>query len=161
VSELLRQNSRSNYHTESGELKMMWKEKYKIGVDLIDQQHEELFRRVSEFTRIIRSEENWDARIDKVKETMAFMKDYVVDHFNEEEAYQAKINYPELEAHKKAHASFKEGIENYVKIFEEEGFNEDRIQEFGGKLMTWLIMHVAGMDQKIGEYVKSKGGQIQ
>jgi len=80
---------------------MMWKEKYKIGVDLIDQQHEELFRRVSEFTRIIRSEENWDARIDKVKETMAFMKDYVVDHFNEEEAYQAKINYPELEAHKK------------------------------------------------------------
>jgi len=98
---------------------------------------------------------------DKVKETMAFMKDYVVDHFNEEEAYQAKINYPELEAHKKAHASFKEGIENYVKIFEEEGFNEDRIQEFGGKLMTWLIMHVAGMDQKIGEYVKSKGGQIQ
>jgi len=70
-------------------------------------------------------------------------------------------NYPELEAHKKAHASFKEGIENYVKIFEEEGFNEDRIQEFGGKLMTWLIMHVAGMDQKIGEYVKSKGGQIQ
>jgi len=47
---------------------------------------------------------------------MAFMKDYVVDHFNEEEAYQAKINYPELEAHKKAHASFKEGIENYVKI---------------------------------------------
>jgi len=30
-----------------------------------------------------------------------------------------------------------------------------------GKLMTWLIMHVAGMDQKIGEYVKSKGGQIQ
>ncbi|UWV46887.1 hemerythrin family protein [Acetivibrio thermocellus] len=140
---------------------MMWKEKYKIGIDLIDQQHEELFRRVSEFTRIIRSEENWDARIDKVKETMAFMKDYVVDHFNEEEAYQAKINYPELEAHKKAHASFKEGIENYVKIFEEEGFNEDRIQEFGGKLMTWLIMHVAGMDQKIGEYVKSKGGQIQ
>jgi len=84
------------------------------------------------------------------------MKDYVVDHFNEEEAYQAKINYPELEAHKKAHASFKEGIENYVKIFEEEGFNEDRIQEFGGKLMTWLIMHVAGMDQKIGEYVKAK-----
>ncbi len=92
---------------------------------------------------------------------MAFMKDYVIVHFNEEEAYQAEINYPELEAHKKAHEDFKEGINKYVKIFEEEGFNEDRIQEFGGKLMTWLIMHVGNMDQKIGEYVKSKGGQIQ
>jgi len=34
------------------------------------------------------------------------MKDYVVDHFNEEEAYQAKINYPELEAHKKSSCKF-------------------------------------------------------
>ncbi|HHX18374.1 MAG TPA: hemerythrin, partial [Clostridium sp.] len=27
---------------------MMWKDKYKIGVELIDKQHEELFRRVSD-----------------------------------------------------------------------------------------------------------------
>ena len=79
---------------------MMWKEKYKIGVDLIDE-HEELFRRVSDFTRIIRSEEDWNARIDKVKETMAFMKDYVIVHFKEEEDYQAKINYPDLKLTKR------------------------------------------------------------
>ncbi|MDQ2087450.1 hemerythrin family protein [Herbivorax sp. ANBcel31] len=139
---------------------MMWKDKYKVDVDLIDQQHEELFRRVSDFTSTIRSEEAWDAKLDKVKETMLFMKDYVIVHFNEEEAYQEQINYPELEIHKEAHAKFKEGINNYVKIFEEEGFTEEKIQEFGGKLMAWLIMHVGKMDQKIGEYVKSKGGQV-
>jgi hemerythrin len=138
----------------------MWKDKYKIGVDLIDQQHKELFKRVSDFTQTIRNEENWEAKLDKVKETMSFMKDYVIVHFNEEEVYQEQINYPELEEHKHAHAKFKEGIDNYVKIFEEEGFNEEKIQEFGGKLMAWLIMHVGKMDQKIGEYVKSKGGQI-
>jgi hemerythrin len=138
----------------------MWKDKYKIGVELIDKQHEELFRRVSDFTRTIRGEEDWNARLDKVKETMLFMKDYVIDHFNEEEIYQEQINYPDIEIHKEAHAKFKEGIDNYVKIFEEEGFTEEKIQEFGGRLMAWLIMHVGNMDQKIGEYVKSKGGQI-
>ena len=46
-----------------------------------------------------------------------------------------------------------------VKIFEKEGFNEEKIQEFGGKLMAWLIMHVGKMDQMIGEYAKSKGGE--
>ena len=71
---------------------MMWKDKYKIGVELIDKQHEELFRRVSDFTRTIRGEEDWNARLDKVKETMLFMKDYVIDHFNEEEIYQEQIN---------------------------------------------------------------------
>ncbi|NLL05565.1 MAG: hemerythrin family protein [Clostridiaceae bacterium] len=139
---------------------MMWKSKYKIGVDLIDQQHEELFRRVSNFTQTIRNEENWEAKLDKVKETMVFMKDYVITHFDEEEAYQAKIDYPDIEKHKEAHAQFKEAVNEYVKIFEEEGFNEHKIQEFGGKLMTWLIMHVGNMDQKIGEYMKSKGGQV-
>ena len=139
---------------------MMWKDKYKIGVELIDKQHEELFRCVSDFTRTIRGEEDWNARLDKVKETMLFMKDYVIDHFNEEEIYQEQINYPDIEIHKEAHAKFKEGIDNYVKIFEEEGFTEEKIQEFGGRLMAWLIMHVGNMDQKIGEYVKSKGGQI-
>lgn len=138
---------------------MMWKDKYKVGVELIDQQHEELFRRVSDFTEIIRNKDDWNTKLDKVKETMAFMKDYVVVHFNEEEVYQAEIEYPDIEIHKDAHAKFKEGINDYVKIFEAEGFNEDKMQEFGGRLMTWLIMHVGHMDQKIGEYVKSKGGQ--
>jgi len=137
----------------------MWKDKYKIGVEAIDQQHEELFRRVSNFNQTIRNEVNWEAKLDKVKETMLFMKDYVIVHFNDEEAYQEQIGYPQIEEHKDAHAKFKQGIDNYVKIFEEEGFTEEKIQEFGGKLMAWLIMHVGNMDQKIGEYVKSKGGQ--
>lgn len=140
---------------------MMWKDKYRVGVELIDQQHEELFRRVSDFTRTIRDEEDWDAKLDKVKETMLFMKEYVVEHFDEEEAYQAKIGYPEIEVHKSAHAKFKEGVNNYIKIFEDEGFSEEKIQEFGGRLMTWLIMHVGNMDQKIGEYVKTKEGLEQ
>jgi len=137
----------------------MWKDKYKIGVESIDQQHEELFRRVSDFNHTIRNEENWEAKLDKVKETMLFMKDYVIVHFNDEEVYQQQIDYPEIEEHKFAHAKFKEGIDDYVKIFEKEGFNEDKIQEFGGRLMAWLIMHVGNMDQKIGEYVRNKGGQ--
>jgi len=95
-----------------------------------------------------------------VKETMDFMKEYVVYHFDDEEAYQARIGYPGIEDHKIAHFKFKEGINHYVKIFEEEGFTEEKIQEFGGKLMTWLIMHVGKMDQMIGEYAKSKGGEV-
>lgn len=138
---------------------MMWKEKYKVGVTLIDQQHEELFKRVSEFIQTVQSKDDWEAKIEKVKETMVFMQEYVVIHFDEEEVYQEQINYPDIQKHKEAHAKFKEAIDNYVKLFNQEGFSEELVQEFSGKLMTWLIIHVAIMDQKIGEYVKSKGGQ--
>lgn len=137
----------------------MWKDSYRVGVKLIDEQHQELFKRVSDFTQIIRNSENWEDKLDKVKETMSFMQEYVVDHFHDEEVYQEQINYPDIENHKTAHAKFREGINNYVEIFEKDGLSEEKIQEFGGKLMTWLIMHVGKMDQKIGEYVRNKEGQ--
>lgn len=140
---------------------MMWKDKYMVGVETIDEQHKELFKRLSEFIQIVQDKgKSWEERLDKVKETMSFMKEYVVFHFNDEEAYQEKINYPDMEIHKEAHRKFKEGINEYVEIFQQGGFTEERIQEFSAKLMTWLIMHVGKMDQKIGEYVKEKGGQV-
>jgi len=138
---------------------MMWKEKYKIGVDVIDKQHQELFKRVSEFLHAIQKKDQWENKMVKVKETLDFMKEYVIVHFADEEEYQEKIGYPYLEEHRDAHNKFKAGVFDYVDRFEREGFTEELVQEFGGKLMTWLIMHVAKMDQEIGNYVKSKGGE--
>ena len=138
----------------------MWKDKYKVGVSLIDTQHEELFKRVSEFIETVQNNDNWEHKLDKVKETMVFMEEYVVTHFNAEEAYQEKINYPDMENHKKIHSDFKKMVTDYITILEENGYPEKIVQELGGKLMAWLIMHVAQNDQLIGEYVKSQGGEM-
>jgi len=139
----------------------MWKEKYKIGVELIDCQHKELFKRVSDFIAVVQSKEDWNTKAEKVMETMEFMQDYVVEHFDDEEKYQAEISYPYIEQHKKAHADFKNGVFEYARIFSEKGITQEKAQEFAGKLMAWLIMHVAKMDQKIGEYASKTGGYIQ
>ncbi|QGG48300.1 bacteriohemerythrin [Heliorestis convoluta] len=136
----------------------MWKDKYKIGVAEIDQQHEELFRRVSTFIQTVRKSGTWEEKAENVKETISFMQAYVVDHFNDEESYLEKIGYPDLKKHKEAHEEFKRAVQEYVQRFEQEGYPEEVALEFGGKLMTWLIMHVASMDQKIGRYVVKQGG---
>ncbi|MGF7185854.1 hemerythrin [Desulfitispora alkaliphila] len=138
---------------------MMWKDKYKIGVPTIDQQHEELFNRVSAFIQKVNQEGDWEEKLEKVKETMAFMQEYVVFHFDDEEKYQEKINYPDLENHKEAHKKFKQAVNNYAKRLEQENYTQELVQEFSGKLMAWLIMHVAATDQKIGKYVQERGGE--
>lgn len=137
---------------------MMWKEKYKIGVDIIDKQHEELFKRVSAFIQTVQQKGPWEIKLAKVKETLEFMQQYVVFHFADEEAYQEKMNYPDLEDHKAAHNKFKEAVNDYAIRMEKEDYPEQLVQEFSGKLMTWLIMHVAATDQKIGQYVERQGG---
>ena len=129
-----------------------WKEKYRLGVDLIDQQHEELFERVSAFITVVRSAVPWEEKVDQVKDTMAFMQEYVVFHFEDEEAYQERIGYPDLENHKRIHAQFKTSVQTYAERMESEGYTEDLVKEFSGKLMAWLIMHVAGVDQKLGTF---------
>jgi hemerythrin len=136
----------------------MWKEKYKIGVPLIDQQHEELFKRVSAFIGIVQNKENWEEKLESVKETMAFMQEYVVFHFDDEEVYQESINYPNIEGHKLEHKKFKQAVQNYANRLEIEGYSEELVQEFSGRLMAWLIMHVGSIDQKIGDYVANQEG---
>jgi len=137
----------------------MWKEKYKIGVELIDGQHKELFRRVLDFIKTVQAEGPWESKLSEVKETMGFMKEYVIIHFSDEEVYQREIGYPDYGKHRQIHAKFKNEVQKYAERFQQEAYNEETVQEFGGKLMAWLINHVAGEDQKIGDY-QNRGGSI-
>ncbi len=135
---------------------MIWKEKYKVGVPQIDSQHEELFARVTTFVETLRSDKEWDEKVNQVNETLEFMKDYVVTHFRDEEAYQKEIGYPESESHKKVHSDMVAYVAMVSEQYEKNGYEETLIQQFAGKLLTWLINHVAADDQKIADYARKK-----
>lgn len=137
---------------------MMWKEKYKIGVPAIDQQHQELFGRVEEFVVTLRTPGSWEDKLENVKATLEFMKGYVVVHFRAEEEYQRQVNYPRLAAHSKIHADFTEEVVEFEQKFASQGYEEELVQKFAGKLLAWLINHVAAEDQQIGDWAQSKGG---
>ncbi|HWR44838.1 hemerythrin family protein [Sporomusa sp.] len=138
---------------------MMWKEKYKIGIQIIDEQHEELFYRVSKFVKLLHQEDPWQEKLSQIKETMEFMQSYVIIHFDYEEAYQKEINYPNHEGHRKIHEDFKREIGKYAETFATEGYNEELVQQLGGKLMAWLINHVVADDLKMAQYIGQEAGK--
>ncbi|MDD3269555.1 MAG: hemerythrin family protein [Syntrophomonadaceae bacterium] len=133
---------------------MIWKDRYKLGVTLIDEQHQELFTRVSDFVEVLRSSVPWEQRVEKVNETLNFMKDYVVTHFHDEEKYQKQIGYPEFAAHKKIHNDMVKYVAEVASQYERDGYNEQLMQQFAGKLLAWLINHVASEDQKVADFVR-------
>ena len=135
---------------------MIWKEKYKVGVELIDQQHEELFKRVTEFVETLRSPVEWNEKVDQVNRTLEFMKNYVVTHFRDEEAYQKKIGYEELENHTKIHNDMVQYVSDVAEEYAVKGFDEQLMQQFAGKLLAWLINHVTVEDQKIADYAEKR-----
>lgn len=136
---------------------MLWKDQYELGVPLIDAQHKELFRRVGSFFQVLRSEDAWEEKISKLDDTLEFMKTYVVEHFRAEEDYQQKIDYPGYEFHKQIHDGMVQYVQEVSQQYERSNHNEDLMQQFGGRLLAWLINHVAAEDQRIAEYAKKKG----
>lgn len=136
---------------------MLWKDKYRLGVDVIDTQHLELFERVDAFLRTLRDAKSWDEKVSRVNETLDFMNGYVVEHFRDEETYQQKIGYPGYEAHKKIHDDMVSYVIQVTTAYKEKGYDEHLMQQFGGKLLAWLINHVAAEDQRISAFAAQKG----
>jgi hemerythrin len=136
---------------------MLWKDKYELGVSIIDTQHKELFQRVEAFMQALRSSATWEDKVQKINETLDFMKSYVVEHFRDEEGYMQRIGYPGFSAHQKLHADMVDYVLAVSAKYESSGFNEQLMQQFAGKLLAWLINHVAATDQQLADYAIEKG----
>lgn len=135
----------------------MWKECYRIGIEGIDRQHMELFHMVEGLLGAIESR----AGKEEFRQAIEFMKNYVVSHFKDEEAYQASIHYSGMEAHKKMHREFTDAVLEYEKMLIRSDYDIRTVKELAGTLMAWLIYHVADADQKIanGEGTAPDNGQ--
>ena len=134
---------------------MIWKDEYKIGVELVDEQHKELFKRLGDFTQTVRSDKEKSDKKKEVEKTLSFMGEYVVTHFNAEEALQKKYKYPDFEKHHQIHDDFKAEVAKFQQKYQANAYDEDFVMEFSGRLLTWLINHVASTDQDIGEHINS------
>ena len=133
---------------------MIWKESYKIGVEEVDKQHKELFKRLNSFIKTVRNDEDdKETKREKVAETLEFMGDYVDEHFSDEEKLQKKYDYPDCEKHHEIHEKFKAEIREFAEEFSENEYDEEFVMDFSGRLLTWLINHVADTDQKIGKHI--------
>jgi len=127
----------------------MWKDSLRVGIKDIDEQHRKLFEKTEELLK----EVNVSGVADKQKciSTILFLKDYAVNHFAEEEAYQTYIGCKGYLRHKKLHEKFIQVVLEHEKKMTESDFSEKDVKEFTGMLVAWLLYHVSGEDQKIGK----------
>lgn len=124
---------------------MMWKDSYRIGVERIDNQHIELFRMTEDLVHAVKN----GATVETYQKALAFLKDYVIYHFRDEEEYQASIHYSGIKAHMEEHRQFTQTVLNYEKRLQENGFDEKTMKDLAGTVTAWLIYHVVDTDQKI------------
>jgi hemerythrin len=131
-------------------MKLEWTPALSVGLDDVDEQHRELFRRAAQVLDGIHRGEP-----EELGALVEFLHQYAVVHFGAEEAAMRTARYPGYLRHKAEHDRF---INDLVALSEE----HDR--RGGGAFMSvrashwltqWLRSHVSGTDAEMGRFLAS------
>lgn len=129
-----------------------WRDSYNVGVDEIDQQHQELVVRLNDFMEACTQQKAKE----KIEETLEFLKSYTIEHFQDEEALMQKVKFPEYIAHKKEHDDFVQMIEQLIGQIKTQGTSILTTIKLNRVLVDWLLNHIQKNDVRVGEYVKGR-----
>lgn len=129
----------------------VFSERYRTGIELIDQEHMRLFEIIRDVNDLIHNDLLHD-KYDEIMRLIDELREYTKHHFADEEGYMQQIQYPDIEAQKRAHAAFvarltEIGIDDLDTIDDnQQEYLQELIQFLGG----WLINHILKMDKNIG-----------
>ncbi len=129
-----------------------WHDGLNLGVSEIDSQHKELISIINQVLEKVKSGSS-DAVIDGL---LAQLREYAVHHFNSEEKFMEKIDYPDILKHKQLHKQLKDKVKFFQSArFRKEEVSWDEVKEL---LTRWLIEHILREDYKIAQHAKSANG---
>ncbi len=128
-----------------------WTPSLSVGIDEIDAQHQELFRRAAQFVSSLEDRSRRD-----VGSLLAYLRLYAVTHFGTEEERMREAGYPGYAAHKAEHDGF---IRELIKMSDEHerrggpGLQPLRVATFLG---DWLERHVSSTDQALARHLLTR-----
>ncbi len=126
---------------------LLWNKRYNTGIDVIDKEHKKLFQILNKLFHFGQEEikSQWVCR-----EAVKYFKEHTLQHFLDEEAYMASIDYEGFATHKRIHKNFRDvtlpALERELELTE---YSEVAISHFLGVCAGWLVGHTLIEDQAI------------
>jgi hemerythrin len=135
---------------------VVWDEKYATGIELIDNQHKELFSLTNELFRACMNDN--EALKGVFIETMGRMVEYVRFHFGAEQQLLQRINYPDYQEHKKQHDKL---VRDILEAVNAQNKGEKFVaNQFVRTMRDWILGHIAIADKQYAVFIadqKKKG----
>lgn len=129
---------------------LSWSNQYSIGNDLIDTEHEELFRLINAFHT------NWveERNRQEIARVLNQLIAYAQMHFQHEENIMEDAGYPKLADHQQIHEAMVEKIFELHTAYTEGNLRlEIETMKF---LKSWLLEHILENDYQFRDYLARK-----
>ncbi len=127
-----------------------WTADLATGVDAIDIQHKELFKRTNALLEACKRGEGRDV----VVSTVAFLMQYVVEHFNAEEELMRRAAYAGFAEHAKKHRDFRKTVDELGKDIMEKGVGADTVIQVNRVIVGWLSTHIRRTDREMAAAIR-------
>ncbi|NVK17882.1 MAG: bacteriohemerythrin [Methylocystaceae bacterium] len=129
-----------------------WSDDLSCGNESVDNDHKQMLKRINALYNEIKNNSESNVVAGMYKE----LKDYTIQHFNDEEVFMAKVNYPDLEAHKEEHAMFVQRVDkSYEDYINSPG--EYASVELIGLLASLWQKHIGSTDKKFAQFMQNQG----
>ena len=125
------------------------KPEYYTGINMIDEEHKQLFKYADEAYELLHDEFIPD-KYDRIDAILEKLRDYTVKHFADEEQYMESINYKKIFTQKIQHQEFIQKLDEFMEQHNDEV--EDQDEQITGilKYLTeWLVNHILYVDGEI------------
>ena len=131
----------------------LWTPELSVGVASIDAQHQELFQRVNALLVAVGGERQES----EILATLAFLGDYVVTHFEDEERLMRETGYPAFPIQRAEHEQFTGTFRQLRAKFARHGIDAILAQDVRRDVCDWLVRHVQRTDRALGEWLSARG----
>ncbi|NMC20300.1 MAG: hemerythrin family protein [Thermogutta sp.] len=119
------------------------------GVGRIDTQHQELIRRVNGLMDAMRAGKGKD----EVEKLLAFLAEYALKHFADEEAEMERAKCPAAMTNRLAHQQFVRKFNQLRERIERQGVTPTIVLAVQKDLVDWIATHIRGVDSKLAACV--------
>ena len=118
------------------------KPEYYIGIDMIDEEHKQLFKYADEAYELLHDEYTQD-KYDRIDIILENLRNYTVKHFSDEEQYMESINYKKIFTQKVQHQEFIHKLDEFMEHHNDEVEDQDeQIMGILKYLTEWLVNHI-------------------
>lgn len=131
---------------------IIWKKNWSVGVVDVDEDHKMLIKMIN---RLFGSTLSIDPQ-KVLLDVLAELTDYVVFHFNREEEYMSRLNYPDYAAHKQDHQRLLDAAGQFKQNLLSE-LPMDLKEVIENSLRDWLVTHIMDHDKRMGLFLNSQG----
>ena len=119
------------------------------GNALIDSEHRQLFAAVNNLMTACSQGKGRD----QIQQTVTFLSNYVVKHFQDEERLQAQSNYPNYTAHKQFHDGYRRQLSQVAQELLQQGPTVKALGDLN-RVVAVLISHIRTEDKRLARHVK-------